>query len=145
MSRSDIFCFWYQVRYWKRKSATATIAMTATTAPMILSASVRASGRIADGSVRSSAMIRSRSGHISTVSTVPSTRILTMPLMRLATACMENMRLSPAIGEILESLGTSAWVDHTSRCWITLPANAANISSSTGTANAANNFSPIVW
>ena len=77
----------------------------ATTAPMSRSASVRASGRIAAGSVRTSAMMRWRSGHISAVSTAPTTRILMMPLTRLATACMENMRLSAGHRRYLGQLG----------------------------------------
>ena len=86
----------------------------ATTAPSSLSASDCASGSTAAESARSSAMMRPRSGHISAVSTEPTSTSLTRPLAKLASACLENSRLKPAAGEILDSLGASTSSDQTS-------------------------------
>ena len=77
----------------------------ATTAPSIFRARVSETGMIAAASLRVSASSRPRSGHISTVMTVPTTAILTRPLVRLASACLEKMRLRPASGEIFDSFG----------------------------------------
>ena len=49
----------------------------------------------------------------------------------------ENSRLKPAPGEILLNFGFSDSADHTSRCWIMLPAIAASTSISNGIAIAA--------
>src|SRR5664279_4864247 len=71
----------------------------ATTSASSFIASDWASGNTVTGSARSSAMMRPRSGHISTVSTVPISTSLTRPLAKLASACAENSRLKPAAGE----------------------------------------------
>ena len=61
--------------------------------------------------------------------------------MKFASACLENMRLKPASGEIFDSFGLSGSPDHTRRCWITLPTIAASTSSSSGMATAASTSS----
>ena len=47
------------------------------------------------------------------------------------------MRLKPAPGDTLLNFGFSPSADHTSRCWIMLPAIAAIISINIGTPTAA--------
>ena len=87
--------------------------------------------------------MRWRSGHITVVSTAPTTTSLASPLAKLASACSENSRLKPAADEIRDSFGVSVSDDHTSRCWIRLPPRAASISSRNGMASAAISSPPI--
>ena len=58
-------------------------------------------------SVETRASRRWRCGHSSATMTEPSTASLMRPLTKLAIACLENSRLSPASGEILENFGLS--------------------------------------
>ena len=87
--------------------------------------------------------MRPRSGHISAVSTEPTSTSLTRPLAKLASACFPNSRLKPAAGEILDSLGARTSSDQISLCWIRLPPSAASISSRNGMATAAISSTPI--
>ncbi len=83
------------------------MARIAITAIIIFIASASVSDMIAIGSVCTKLSNRLRSGHISTVITVPISASLTRPLTKLAIACLENSRLRPASGEILENFGVS--------------------------------------
>ena len=48
--------------------------------------------------------------------TVPMSAIFKRPLTKLTSATLENNRLNPAAGEILENLGFRLSADQTSRC-----------------------------
>jgi hypothetical protein len=65
--------------------------------------------------------------------TEPSAISLKMPLKKFATACLPKMRFSPAPGDTLLNCGFRDSADHTSRCWIMLPAIAASASINSGT------------
>jgi hypothetical protein len=85
---------------------------------------------------------RSCSGHSNAVSTPPTNASFSRPLTKLASACAENSRLAPAIGEMRLSLGASESVVHTSRCCTTLPITAASASSRNGMASAESTSMP---
>ena len=137
ISCSDIFCRSNHVRYWKKKSAIATTASIATTAPISCSVRLVVTPMIAAGSNRTIASRRWRSGHSTAVITAPSAITLNRPLTKFAAACLPKIRLKPAPGEILLNFGFSDSADHTSRCWIMLPAIAASASIRNGTPSAA--------
>ncbi len=65
--------------------------------------------------------------------------------MKFASAILENSRLKPAAGEILESFGLRVSADQTRRCCTMLPMVAASISSANGSATAAMVPSASVW
>ena len=144
ISCSDIFCRSNHCRYWKKKSAIATAASIATTAPINCSVRVVVTPRIADGSKARNDSSRCHSGHSTAIMTAPSATSLKMPLRKFAIACLPKTRLKPAPGETLLNLGESDSDDHTSRCWIMLPAMAAIISISSGTPIAARMAMPSV-
>jgi hypothetical protein len=62
---------------------------------------------------------------------------LASPLAKFASACPENKRAKPAIGELRDHCGLTESVVNTMRCCTILPANAATQSSRSGTPNAA--------
>ena len=113
------------------------IARMATTAPNSCSDSVRTKGMIATGSAEIRLSRRLRAGHKRAVSTLPITASLIRPFRKLTSATLENIRLAPASGEILENFGARASADQISRCWIALPTIAASVSSRNGSATAA--------
>ena len=78
-----------------------------------------------------------RSGQSTAVITAPSAITLNRPLTKFAAACLPNIRLAPASGEILLNFGFSASADQTKRCWMTLPAIAADHQHQNGTPSAA--------
>jgi hypothetical protein len=84
------------------------IASTATTAPSMPSESDCASGSTRAGSTATKLSSQWRAGHSNAAMIAPITASLTRQLMKFASACLENSRLSPAAGEILDSLGLSA-------------------------------------
>src|SRR5580704_7568316 len=53
-----------------------------------------------------------RCGHNSTAMTPPTTHSLASPLAKFASACFENRRAKPAIGEIRDSCGLTDSVVH---------------------------------
>ncbi len=99
---------------------------------------------IAVGSKARNDSSRCRSGHSTAIMTAPSATSLNTPLRKFASACLPKMRLKPAPGDTLLNLGVSDSDDHTSRCWIMLPAMAASISISSGTPIAASTAMPSV-
>ena len=111
----------------------ATAASIATTAPISCSVRLVVTPRIAEGSNRRNNSRRSRSGQSTAIMTAPSASSLNRPLAKLASACLPKMRLNPAPGDTLLNFGVSDSADHTSRCWIMLPAIAAMASISSGT------------
>jgi hypothetical protein len=92
----------------------------------------RISGSRLTGSVASRASSRWRCGHSTDVRMAPTSASLASPLMKFISACLENNRLAPASGEILDSFGMIASIDQISRCWMMLPATAAIASSRSG-------------
>src|SRR6202021_1894423 len=68
---------------------------------------------------------------------MPSAINLKTPLAKFAAACLPNIRVAPAAGEILLSFGLSDSPDHISRCCTRLPAIAAIASINSGTPMAA--------
>src|SRR5262245_11432086 len=95
-------------------------ASTATTEPMSLADSVAVSARTAPTSVMTRASSRCRSGHRIQVMSAPTSASLATPLTKLTSANLENRRLAPATGEILDSVGLSCSADQTRRCWVML-------------------------
>src|ERR1700722_15744505 len=137
ISCSDIFCRSYHCRYWKKKSAIATTASIATTAPSSFSVRLVVTPNSADGSKRSIDSSRSRSGHRIAIITAPSAITLNRPLAKFAAACLPKIRLAPAAGETLLNFGFSDSPDHTRRCCTMLPAIAASASIKSGTPSVA--------
>src|SRR6267154_3431199 len=122
----------------------ATAASIATTAPIRCSVRLVVTPRIADGSKRRNESSRWRSGHSTAIMTAPSAISLNTPLVKFATACLPKTRLKPAPGDTLLNFGLRDSPDHTSRCWIMLPAIAAIISINSGTPTAASTAMPSV-
>src|SRR6478672_9009451 len=137
ISCSDIFCRSNHCRYWKKKSAIATTASIATTAPNRCRVRPVVAPNTAAGSNRTIDSSRWRSGHSTAVITAPSAATLKRPLPKFAAACLPKMRLAPAAGEILLNFGLSCSPDHTSRCCTMLPAIAASASINSGTPSTA--------
>src|ERR1700742_1816981 len=133
ISCSDIFCRSYHCRYWKKKSAIATTASIATTAPSRCTVRLLVAPSSIAGSKCMNDSRRRRSGHRIAVMTAPSAITLKRPLPKFAAACLPKIRLAPAAGEILLNFGLSDSPDHTSRCCIMLPAIAAIASIRNGT------------
>jgi hypothetical protein len=72
---------------------------------------------------------------MSTISTLIR-QIFSKPLTKFIRLSLENSRLNPAIGEILESFGVIGSTDSTGRCWTMLPSTAIAIRNRKGTATA---------
>ena len=115
----------------------AITARTATTVPSSFSAIERMNGSSIAGSAVTMAPIRWRCGHNSTAMTPPTTHSLASPLAKFASACFENRRAKPAIGEIRDSCGLTDSVVNTMRCCTMLPAKAATHSTRSGRPKAA--------
>ncbi len=139
ISCSDIFCRSNQVPVLEEDNrAIATTASIATTAPSNCSVRLVVTPMI-DETDRTAPSRRDDAAPATApaIMTAPSAITLNRPLAKFATACLPNIRLKPAPGDTLLNFGFSDSADHTSRCWIMLPAIAASASIRNGTPSAA--------